>query len=396
MPPWIPRLLVMIVVAAFLAYGALILMRQLHSLIMMLVVSLFLSFALEPAVNWLQQRGWRRGLATGLILLGLFVLMDLLIALMVPILVKELEALVQALPGWLDKLSEFTKRCCKIDISTAHLQDTLRNAQANLGQYAADLAGNLLGIGAALIGFIFRILTIGLFTFYLVSNGPRIRRAICSLLAPDRQKRVLFAWNTAIDKTGGYFYSRLLLAVINGTLLFLVLLVLGVPFPVPLAVFAALFAEFIPVVGTYIGAIVPILVALAEDPIDAVLVFVWITIYQQIENAWLSPRLSEKTMELNAGLAFGAAIAGGSIGGFVGAFLALPVAAIIQSLVSQYVHRHEVVESDLTTVLDPDALAKERRDRKAELKQQPGGRMTAFRERIRAALPGRKRNDPPD
>src|SRR5262245_61502107 len=72
MPPWLPRAIVL-AVAAFAAYQAGgWLLSRLRGLIVMLLVSLFLSFAIEPAVNWLERRGWRRGAATGLVFLLLF------------------------------------------------------------------------------------------------------------------------------------------------------------------------------------------------------------------------------------------------------------------------------------------------------------------------------------
>jgi predicted PurR-regulated permease PerM len=58
--------------------------------------------------------------------------------------------------------------------------------------------------------------------------------------------------------------------------------------------------------------------------------------YQQIENYWLSPKISAETMELNGGLAFGAALAGGALFGPMGAFMALPVAALIYSFITNY------------------------------------------------------------
>ena len=71
--------------------------------------------------------------------------------------------------------------------------------------------------------------TVGLFTFYFVAEGPKLRRAILSRMRPERQERVLFVWEKAIEQTGGYFYSRLLLAVINGTGMYLVLRFNNVP-----------------------------------------------------------------------------------------------------------------------------------------------------------------------
>ena len=73
----------------------------------------------------------------------------------------------------------------------------------------------MLSVTATIFAGLFRWTAIGLFTFYMVAEGPKLRRAICGLLPPESQKHVLFVWDTAITQTGGYFYSRLLLAVIN-------------------------------------------------------------------------------------------------------------------------------------------------------------------------------------
>jgi predicted PurR-regulated permease PerM len=104
------------------------------------------------------------------------------------------------------------------------------------------------------------------------------------------------------------------------------------------------------VIGTYLGGSVPLLVALMSHPIDAVWVLIWVVVYQQIENYLLSPRITAHTMDLHPAVAFGAALAGASLFGAVGAVLALPAAAVIQAFVSSYLHRHEVIESELTHV----------------------------------------------
>jgi predicted PurR-regulated permease PerM len=195
----------------------------------------------------------------------------------------------------------------------------------------------------------FQVLTIGLFTFYFVADGPRFRRAVCSLLPPRIQVDLLAAWEVAIDKTGGYLYSRLLLAGLSGTATFIVLTVLGVPFAAALALWMGLVSQFIPVVGTYIAMLLPVLVALGENTGDAVAVLIFFALYQQIENYLLSPKITARTMQLHPAVAFASAIVGGSVLGPIGAFLALPAAAIVQAVLSTYMERYAVVESDLTS-----------------------------------------------
>ena len=344
MPSWIPRVLLLVVLTYFLALLALAAFRQLRNIILWLIAALFLSFALEPAVNWLAARGWRRGTATAVVILGLAVLALVAVAAMVPLVVDQVQEFIRRVPDWLDQISVYTRQWFDVELTGEKILRQITQAQQNV----ASLASNLASVGQFILGLIFQVLTIGLFTFYLVADAPRFRRTVCSVLPPRRQREVLAAWEIAVDKTGGYLYSRLLLAAISSLVSFFVLSVLGVPFAIPLALFLGFVSQFIPVIGTYIAAAVPLLVALLEDPWTALFFLIYVVVYQQIENYLLAPRITARTMALHPAVAFFAALAGGSISGLLGAFMALPAAAIIQATISTYMTRHEVVESELT------------------------------------------------
>jgi predicted PurR-regulated permease PerM len=351
MPPWIPRLLLLIVLTAFAAYASLLLVRKLRDVILWLITALFLSFALEPAVNWLvRRRGWPRGAATGVVLFGLAAILLVTVAAMVPLVIDQVQQLVTRVPGWLEEASVYTKRWFNIELTGSEILDQLRNADLAVSRIASSLAS----VGAFMLGLLFQVLTIGLFTFYLVADGPRVRRAVCSVLPPRRQREILDAWEIAIDKTGGFLYSRLLLAAISAFFAFIALMLLGVPFALPLALWMGLVSQFIPVVGTYIGAAVPLLVVLLSDPWSALIFLIYVVVYQQIENYLLSPRITARTMQLHPAVAFFAALAGAAISGILGAFMALPAAAVIQATVSSYLTRHEVVETRLTMQADSE------------------------------------------
>lgn len=389
MPPWIPRLLFTIVVAGALTLAAYWFLGRIRDLIVWLVVALFLSFALEPAVNYLAKRGWRRGLATGAVLLALVVLLILVIGAMTPLIISQIQELIRSIPGWLDRINVYTTRWFRLDVSSGRLIDQLTSLDASVRDYATNIAGNLLGFGAKALTAVFEVLTIGLFTFYLVADGPRFRRAICSLMKPERQREVLKAWEVAIDKTGGYFYSRLLLGTIAGVSAWVVLFALGVPFSLPLALWLGFFSTFVPIVGTYIGAAVPILVALLDTPWKGIGLLAYILVYQQIENYVLSPRITARTMELHPAVAFGSAIAGASMLGAVGAFLALPAAAIIQSAVSTYITRHAVMETELTRDQDDADIQSAREVQKRRRRES----FAVFRRLMRQRAQGKPRGE---
>ncbi|MEW6058857.1 MAG: AI-2E family transporter, partial [Actinomycetota bacterium] len=352
------------VLAGFGAYASFILFRKLRDLIIWLITALFLSFALEPAVNWLvAKRGWRRGWATALVLFGLTLIVILTIAAMVPLVIDQVQELVRRVPGWLDKASVYTQRWFNVELTSDKILSKITSADQAVGRIASNLAS----VGAFLLGLVFQMLTIGLFTFYLVADGPRLRRSVCSLLTPQRQREVLDAWEIAIDKTGGFLYSRLLLAAISAFFSFITLTLLGVPFALPLALWMGLVSQFIPVIGTYIAAAVPLLVALMSDPWTALIFLIYVVVYQQVENYLLSPRITARTMQLHPAIAFFAALAGAAISGVLGAFMALPAAAVIQATVSSYLTRHEVVETELTREPEsdepPEELAEPKRPR---------------------------------
>jgi predicted PurR-regulated permease PerM len=352
MPVWIPKLLLLVVVTGFAAYAVFILFRKLRDLIIWLIAALFLSFALEPAVNWLvRKRGWRRGVATALVLFGLAAILIVVVAAMVPLIINQVQELVTRVPGWLDRINVYSKKWFNVELTSKKILAQITNAKA----VVARIASNLASVGAFILGLIFQLLTIGLFTFYLVADGPRVRRALCSVLPPRRQREVLDAWEIAIEKTGGFLYSRLLLAAVSAFFGFWALFVLKVPFALPLALWMGLVSQFIPVVGTYIGAAVPILVALLSDPWSALIFLIYVIVYQQVENYLLSPRITARTMQLHPAIAFFAALAGAAISGVLGAFMALPAAAVIQATVSSYLTRHDVVESDLTRTPEPES-----------------------------------------
>jgi predicted PurR-regulated permease PerM len=163
------------------------------------------------------------------------------------------------------------------------------------------------------------------------------------MLPPDRQRNVLRAWEIAIDKTGGYLYSRAVLALASLIFHWIAFAVVGVPSPAALALWVAVVSQFVPVIGTYLAGLLPALIALAERPVSALWVLGLVAVYQQLENYLLAPRITAHTMQVHAAVAFGAVIAGAALLGPIGAVLALPVTATLTSLFSSYFERHEVV-----------------------------------------------------
>ena len=275
------------------------LLHRLAGFFQIVMISLFLSFAIEPAVSYLARRGWRRGTATGLVFLAVLVAVAGLVALLIPAVVTGTRQLIAVLPDLVHNLARYL-RPLGIQVNQADIENQVRTYGDRLLSNAVPLLGGIVQVATGILSGLFQALAVALFTFYMVAQGPQMRRAVLSRFRPGRQQRILFVWERAIEQTGGYFYSRLLLAVINGALMYAVLRWRGVPFAAPLAVFEGVVSEFIPIVGTYVAGAAPVLVALLYDPVDALIVLIWIVVYQQVENYYLSPRLTARTMALPA------------------------------------------------------------------------------------------------
>ena len=343
-PPWMMPVIrratwrvVVILIGVAIAIFALL---QARGLVGMLVIALFFGIALDPGVTWLNRRyGWRRGLATGAIFVSLALFVTVMIFVLIPAIVQVSDRIAAQLPGWLNG-AEDTFNITIGDGTHADVGSEFKDAVTTWAQTSWK---SILGLAGSAFGLVFQSFTIAMFTFYFAAGAPKIRDSLLRRLTPERQARLGWAWDTAVEQTGGYFYSRLLLMLINGGLFFVAMVLVGVPWVValPMSVFEGFVAEFIPAVGTYIGAAVPVLVTLGLVGLGpAVALIVWTTIYQQVENYFLSPRISARTMELNGGVAFGAALAGGAIGGPMGAFMALPVAAWITSFIKEFSHTY--------------------------------------------------------
>jgi predicted PurR-regulated permease PerM len=319
-------------------------------------------------------------------------LLIFMVLILMPTVLKGGSAIAAKVPKAAQDSSTWVSDHLGLDIPVSSLQNGAEETASSMAAAAHSPMSVVFGFAVSLIGGLFAVFTVGMFVFYMVAEGPKFRRSVLSFFSPRRQEELLDVWESAIEKTGGYFYSKLLLATINGTLMFLVLLAVGVPGAAALALFQGFVAAFIPIVGTYIAAIVPLLAALVTVGWHGTLVvLIYVLIYQQVENYLLSPRIQGKTMQMHPAVAFGAALAGGALGGVLWAFLALPFAATVQASASLWIQRHEVVETELTR-LEPVAPATKTEG--GSMLRRGGRKLRSTRGWIRARLHRRPRADP--
>jgi predicted PurR-regulated permease PerM len=327
----------------------------LHDIVLIAVVSFLVACALEQPVTWLERRGWKRGAATGLVLAA-SVLSTVTVAIVGGAVVfAQATSLREAAPGLIATAGEWLQRA-GIEFNSTRVSADL---MAELQQLLQANAGTFILQSGVLIG---QFSAGGLLVFYLVADGPRLRRNVCSILPAQRQQQVLDVWTSAIEKAGGYFIVRAVLAVCAFFASWVFFAAASVPYAVALAIWVGVVSQAIPAVGTYLAGALPVLVAAGVSGGRVLAVLAFMVVYQQVENYLLSPRVSRRVMQVHPAIAFFGAVCGAVIAGAAGALIAVPIIATVQAVLAASVERHQLVVNQL---LESAPKRKPRRRRNA-------------------------------
>jgi predicted PurR-regulated permease PerM len=341
---------------------------RVRSLLLVVLVSLFLALAIEPGVDRLVRRGWRRGRATLSILLGVLVASLVFVSAIGTMVGTQVADLLQNSDVYVNRTVDFLNDTFGTNIDPQSVNDSIGDPDGSVQNFIRNQQDRVVRLSVAALGFLLQVFTALLFTYYLVADGPRLRRSVCSRLRADRQQRVLDIWELAIAKTGGFLSSRALLALISAFFHWIAFQAIGTPAPVAMGLWVGLVSQFLPVIGTYLAGVLPLLLTFIDSPPKALLVLLLIVLYQQIENYLLSPRVTARTMEVHPAVAFGSALAGAALLGPVGAVLALPAAAMVTAIAAATGVRHEVIDSHLTALDTPKRPKRPPRQRRTRTK----------------------------
>jgi predicted PurR-regulated permease PerM len=331
------RAILRVVVTVVASALALYLVYLLREPLSWLLIALFVAIAASGPVNLLSRR-LPRGLAIAFVYLGIVLAPFVIGAILIPPAVEQGVRLAKNLPDYVDDLNEafdeneeLRELNEKYDV-TQKLDDLANDLVADLG----DAAGVVADIGASLVSSIFALVTILVMSMFMVSRGKAWREAALSFRPPHQAERIRRATDRMANAVGSYVGGALAQAAIAGVAAFIMLTILGVPSPLPLAVIVALL-DLIPLVGATLGAVIVGVVTLFSDfPTDTIIWAIFAIAYQQFENYVVQPRIQSRAVKLDPFIVVIAALFGGTLLGIVGALLAIPSAAAIQIALREY------------------------------------------------------------
>jgi predicted PurR-regulated permease PerM len=321
-----------VTVAVALTLVVLSAVRSVSSILVLILIAAVLAIGLDPAVELLIRRFHfrKRGGPVAIIFIAALLLLVLFIMLVGPPLVHQVSAFATDIPTLIPRLA---RRNDWLGTLVADHQGQIQDFIATLPQRIASSFGTILGFTGKIGGLIFSTLTAAVLTVFFMLSMPTIKHGVALLFAPENRPQAVAVIEKCNARIGGYVSGNLATSAICAVGAGIAMGVLGVPFAVPLALWAGI-ADLIPTVGSYLGAIPAILVAFSKSPLTAILVLAYFIVYQQIENYIVVPRVMRNAVELSSPAVLIATMIGASLAGFAGALLALPVAATIKVLIT--------------------------------------------------------------
>ncbi|EKD91559.1 MAG: protein of unknown function UPF0118 [uncultured bacterium] len=297
-------------VASFLALlWALYLIKD---VIILLFIAIIFMSALSPIIDKLESWKIPKALAIAFTYVVVFSLLGFLVSIVITPLIEQTSNLVTNLPQTLNKLFPDGS---PIDKSVI---------QRELG----NISGNALGFSLAVFSNFLAFISVAVLTFYLLLQRERLDQLISQFFV-GQEERVKKISRRIEDKLGAWLRGQLVLSFIIGSVVYIVLFFLNVPYAIPLAILAGIM-EVIPVIGPIISAIPAVMIAYVSSPILALIVAGAFFVIQQLENHIIVPQVMKKAVGLNPLIVILAVSIGGKLLGVAGALLAVPVAVVVQ------------------------------------------------------------------
>ena len=314
------------IVSVVVAVAVVWLLGRLWQIVLMVAIALVLAGSLSPVVDWLERHRFPRALALTLILVAMVVSILGLALLVAPALASQVGAFVAGAPATQARLANVLQQVPALSGEAAAVRST--TPEALLG----PVSKNALAIVRATAEVVGLGLATAVLAFYILADRERVQGFAFSLLPRRyhlRTAHVLLDMETVV---GGYVRGQAITSLLIGGFVFVLLLVVGTPNALALAIFAAL-TDLVPFIGGVLALLPAVLATLPFGAVPALIVFVGIVLYQQIESNLIVPRIYGKALRLSPVAVTLALLVGGALLGIGGALLALPLAAGIRVLI---------------------------------------------------------------
>ena len=312
----------------FISISVLIFLRV-KSLLFDLFVAVVLAALAEPVVYRLSKKVNRRVAAFIAVSLILVVIGATFFSI-IPIMVQEIYFLSSQIPTYFDNFINYLN----VEGFAVSSQSLDLESQFNslIKDYGSTVGSSVVFAGQGLLRTLGHIFIIFFFTYYLISEGDGWRVKLKESLPGNVSNSIDQVWTIGVSKAGGFIVAKLILGILASIVLSVAFFLIGLPSPIALGVSAGILSQLIPVVGTFLGGLVPFIASISLGTTSMVSTVAVLLFYQVVENYFISPRVTKSTMEIHPAVAVFSTLFGAYTLGGVGAILALPVAATVQGV----------------------------------------------------------------
>ncbi len=292
------------------------LLLQIRDILFLLFISFILMSALQPIIDWFEDRRIPRVLSIVLIYAVVVGGIGAAIAGMIPTLAAQSGKLFTEIPNFLNRMFPYVS----LDVQA-------------LSQQVAPVGENIVKVTVGVFTNFITTLTVFTFTFYFLLERGNLKTAMSGLLGEGMGDRIFSILLRVEKRLGAWVLGELMLMLFIGTLVYIGLFFLRVDFALPLAIMAGLL-EIVPTIGPIVSAVPAILVAFSHSPILALTVIALYIVVQQVENNIVVPLVMRRSVGLPPILTILALMIGGRFAGVTGAILAVPVLLTLQEIIA--------------------------------------------------------------
>lgn len=287
---------------------------QIRSVLLLLFISFILMSALKPSVNRLEKHKIPRFLAILLLYLLVMFMIGLCLMFIIPSFMEQTNILLKNLSSFL------------IKPGFLELDSNIIGKQLDL--VFKNVVGFFRFVSTA-FSSILSVFSVAVLTFFLLLERKNLEKYLLSFLNKERTALIEKFVYKVEEQLGGWVRGELLLMIIVGLMSYLGLLLLGVPFTLPLAILAGLL-ELIPNLGPTISMIPALIVGFSVSSVTAIGVFFLYIVVQQLENNLIVPQVMKRIVGLHPLITLIALMIGFQLGGIGGAVLALPIVLVLK------------------------------------------------------------------
>lgn len=322
---------ILLITAAFV--GALWFIYATRTVMVWLLASFVLALALNPIVAWILRRlpRLRRGAAVGIVFIVITLFIAWFIYSLVPPLVNESRQLIRHLPEYTD---QFLNSSFGRFLQQYHLVENIKASQSQLGSFASKAGDSAFTILQGVFSSVVAALSIFVITIFMLMEGPRWVEVFFQTLPRHHRERTRKIANDMYKAVTGYMLGKLIMSLIAAVPTYILLLLLGIPYAISLALIVGIF-DLIPLVGATIGAVIVLIVSLFTSVTAAVIMLVFFLVFQNIENHITQPVIMRHTVQMTSLTVLVAALLGAEVGGILGALLGIPAAACLAILLQE-------------------------------------------------------------